>query len=252
MGKKGGSKHLKRKPAPRFWPIHRKEYVWAIKPTPGPHSQAAGLPLASVVRDVLGYARTRKEAKTIISQGKVLVDGQVRSEESFPIGLMDVISIPDAEETYRVLSHQNGLILHPVEKDESALKLCRIEDKTVVHRGYVQLNLHDGTNTLIPVEDPNNPAEDIYQTLDAVKVTLPDREIVGQVKLAKDTVALITGGQNRGTHGKIVDIETSSEKKRRARLATIEDAAGKRFQTILDFIFPVGDAEETISLPEVK
>jgi small subunit ribosomal protein S4e len=252
MGKKGGSQHLKRKPAPRFWPIHRKEYIWAIKPTPGPHSQATSLPLASVVRDILGYARTKKEAKTILSRGKVLVDGQIRREESFPVGLMDVISIPDAAKTYRVLSHQNGLILHPIEADESGVKLCRIEDKTIVSHGHVQLNLHDGTNMLVPVEDPANPSEDVYQTLDVVKVTLPEREIVGQVKLAKDAVALITGGQNRGIHGQIVDIEEPSEKKRWARLATIEDAAGKRFQTILDFIFPVGDAEKSISLPEVK
>jgi small subunit ribosomal protein S4e len=252
MGKKGGRQHLKRKPAPRFWPIHRKEYIWAIKPTPGPHAEAASLPLASVVRDILGYARTKKEAKTIISQGKILIDGHIRNEESFPVGLMDVISIPDAGENFRVLSGQNGLMLHPIEPAESTLKLCRIEDKTTVSHGSVQLNLHDGTNMLITVEDPKNPSEDLYETLNVLQITLPDREITGQLKLAKDAVALITGGQNRGIHGKIVDIEESSEKKRWARLATIEDATGKRFQTILDFIFPVGDAEKTISLPEVK
>jgi ribosomal protein S4E len=35
-------------------------------------------------------------------------------------------------------------------------------------------------------------------------------------------------------------------------LTTIEDAAGKRFQTILDFVFVVGDGSPSISLPEVK
>jgi ribosomal protein S4E len=75
LGKKGGSTGLKRKPAPRFWPIHRKEFTWVVKPSPGPHSLQNCLPLAIVLRDILGFAQTRKEAKSIVSQGKVYVDG---------------------------------------------------------------------------------------------------------------------------------------------------------------------------------
>ncbi|MDH5448660.1 MAG: 30S ribosomal protein S4e [Candidatus Bathyarchaeota archaeon] len=252
MGKKGGSKHLKRKPAPRFWPIHRKEYVWTLKPKPGPHSLKHSLPLAIIIREILGFAKTRKEAKTIISKGKVLVDGKIRREEVFPVGLMDAISIPDAEATYRILSHKKGLILHPVEKDEATFKLCRIENKTVVNHGHVQLSFHDGTNKLIQVADPKNPEEDVYQTLDVIKVAIPSGEITGQIKLAKDATALIIGGKNRGTHGKIVDIEEAVGKKRRSLLATIEDAAGKRFQTTLDYVFIIGDKKQSISLPEVE
>lgn len=252
MGKKGGSKHLKRKPAPRFWPIHRKEYVWVVKSKPGPHSLKHSLPLAVIIRDILGFAKTRKEAKTIISKGKVLVDGKIRREEAFPVGLMDAVSIPDAEATYRILSHKKGLILHPVEKDEATFKLCRIENKTVVNHGHVQLNFHDGTNKLIQVADPKNPEEDVYQTLNVIKVAIPSSEITGQIKLAKDATALIIGGKHRGTHGKIVDIEEAAGKKRRSLLATIEDAAEKRFQTTLDYIFIVGDKKQSISLPEVE
>lgn len=252
MGKKGGSRHLKRKPAPKFWPIHRKEYVWAVKPNPGPHSLAHCLPLTVVIRDILGFAKTRKEAKTIISKGNVFVDGKIRREETFPAGLMDVISFPDAEATYRVLSHKKGLILHPIEKDEASFKFYRIENKTVVGHGNIQLNLHDGTNKLIQIADPKNPEADVYQTLDVIKVAIPNGEITGQMKLAKDSSALIISGKNRGVHGKIVEIEDAVGKKRRSLLATIEDAKGIRFQTILDFVFVVGDNKQSISLPEVK
>lgn len=252
MGKKGGSRHLKRKPAPRFWPIHRKEYVWTVKPKPGPHSLAHSLPLTIVLRDILGFAKTRKEAKTIFSEGKVLVDGKTRREEAFPVGLMDVIAIPDAEVTYRILSHRKGLILHPIENDEATFKLCRIENKTVVDHGHIQINLHDGTNKLVQVADPKNPEEDVYQTLNVIKIAIPDGEIIGQIKLAKNATALIIGGKNMGVHGKIVDIEEAKAKKRRSLLTTIEDAAGKRFQTTLDFIFATGEGEHSISLPEVR
>jgi small subunit ribosomal protein S4e len=252
LGKKGGRRHLKRKPAPRFWPIHRKEYVWAFKSKPGPHALDHSLPLAMVVRDILGFAKTRGEAKNIISQGKILVNGQARKELAFPVGLMDVIAVPEAELYYRVLSHEKGFSLHPIAKDEGTFKLCRIENKIVTDHGHVQLNLHDGTNRLIRVTDAKNPHEDVYETLNVLKVAIPSGEIVGQTKLAKNASALVMGGQNRGTHGKIVEIEEVAGKKRRSLLTTVEDAAGRRVQTILDFIFVVGDDRPSISLPEVR
>ncbi len=253
MGKKGGSRHLKRKPAPKFWPIHRKEYVWAVKPKPGPHSLQHSIPLTVVMRDILGFAKTKKEAKTAISQGKVVINGKIRKEEAFGIGLMDLITIPDAEATYRVLPHEKGFTLHPIGKDEeSSFKLCRIENKTIIDNDRIQLNLHDGTNKMVKIADPKNPDQDVYQTLNVVKIAIPSGEILGQMKLAKGSTALIIGGQNRGVHGKIVEIEEVSGKKRRSLLATIEDAAAKRFQTILDFVFVIGDGVQSKSLPEVN
>ncbi|MEM2969939.1 MAG: S4 domain-containing protein, partial [Candidatus Bathyarchaeia archaeon] len=84
MGKKGGKGHLKREAAPGFWPIHRKKYVWTIKPLPGPHPIHQCLPLTLVVREILGLAKTRREAKKIVSQGKILVDGRIIHNERFP------------------------------------------------------------------------------------------------------------------------------------------------------------------------
>ena len=252
MGKKGGSRHLKRNPAPRFWPVHRKEYVWAVKPKPGPHSMTHSLPLTTVVRDILGFAETRKEAKTVIAQGKLLVNGEIRKEEAFPVGLMDVLIIPEAKASYRVLPHRKGLILHSIEKDEAAFRLCRIENKTIADRGHIQLNLHDGTNRLIKVADAKNPIEDVFKSLNVIRVSIPSGEMIEQVELEKGATALITGGKNRGTCGRVVDIEEAQDKERRSLLATIEDETGKRCQTILDYIFVLGSGEQTISLPEVK
>jgi small subunit ribosomal protein S4e len=103
LGRKGERKHLKRKPAPRMWPIHRKEAVWTVKPKPGPHSLSSSLPLELTVRDILDLAKNGKEAKTIISHGKISVNGKVRRDEHFLVGLMDVISIADTKKSYRVL-----------------------------------------------------------------------------------------------------------------------------------------------------
>jgi small subunit ribosomal protein S4e len=251
MGRKGGKRHLKRKPAPKFWPIHRKEAVFTVKPRPGPHPFSRCIPLILIVRDILGIAKTRKEAKKIISQGKIWVDGKVRKKERFPAGLMDVISIPEMDRVYRVLPSQKGLTLLPIEKKEEAgFKLCRIENKTTIKGGHIQLNLHDGRNLLIRVKDANHPEEDVFETLDTLKVSLPDQEIIGHFKLAKEAPAIIIDGKNIGKSGKIMEIEMRTGQKRRKTLVTIENGSGNRFQTTLDYIFVIGDKEPHISLTE--
>jgi small subunit ribosomal protein S4e len=251
LGKKGGKKHLKRKPAPKFWPIHRKEAVWTVKPKPGPHPLSRCIPLALVVRDILKLAKTRKEAKTIISQGKIKVNGKVQREELFPIGLMDVIFISEIEKTYRILPSEKGLFLHSIGADEVEFKLCRIEDKTVVRGGHIQLNLHDGTSTLIRVENPKKPEEDVYQTLDTLKLSIPDQEAIGHMKLTVGASAIFIGGKNMGKYGKITAIEEKPNQKRRGLLVTVEDKNGNSFQTTLNFVFVIGDTKPSISLPEV-
>jgi small subunit ribosomal protein S4e len=252
LGKKGRSTGLKREPAPRFWPIHRKEYVWVVRPSPGPHSLENCLPLAVILRDILGLAKTKKEAKTIVSQGKVYVDGRVRREDNFPVGSMDVISIPEVAKRFRALPSSKGLILHPIDKDEANFKLCRIENKTVVKNGHIQLNLHDGSNVSVKVEDPKNPQEDVYETLDTLKISLPERQILEHTKLKENDFAIITGGKNIGKYGKIIEIERAKGKKRRNALVTLDDEKGNRYQTILKLVFTTGETQPLVSLPEAS
>jgi small subunit ribosomal protein S4e len=252
VGKKGGRRHLKRKPAPEFWPIHRKEALWTVKPNAGPHRISRCIPLTLVLRDVLGVAKTRSEVKTIIHQEKILVDGKVQREELYPTGLMDVISIPEMEKWYRVLPNEKGLFFYPVKKDESTFKLCRIENKTVSHGGNMQLNLHDGRNTLITVKDPNKPEEDVFHPLDTLKISLPNQEILEHIKLTEGSQALIVSGKNAGKHGKIISIEHRQTQKRRNSLVSIADERGTRFQTTADYVFVIGDKQSLISLPEAS
>jgi len=250
LGKKGKTGRLKRKPAPRFWPIHRKESVWIVRPSSGPHSLEKCLPLSVVLRDILGVAETRKEAKKIISQGKVYVDGKVRRKDDFPVGLMDVISMPDLKKFYRILPSHKGLFLNSINKEEASFKLFRVEGRTIVKNGASQIALHDGSNMLVKVEDPENPPEVVYETFDTLKVGLPEKQVLDQLKTKKGNVAIITGGKNIGKQGKIVEIEKTEAKKRRNALVVIEDEKGNRYQTILDFVFSIGGAKPLISLPE--
>jgi small subunit ribosomal protein S4e len=228
MGSKGGRKHLKREKAPRSWLIHPKEAQWAVRPSPGPHAQRICLPLSSLIRDVLGYAKIRRDHK-------------------FPTGLMDVVELPDAKASYRILpAVGKGLTALEIPKDEAKTKLCRIEDKTSLRKGQVQLNLHDGRSIVVPVQDARNPREDIYKTRDTLKIAIPDQKILGHFKFAEGAYAIVTSGRNLGRHGKIMKIEQSTVA--RTATALIEDPSGNRFETIADYLFVVGEEKPTIKI----
>ena len=249
MGKKGKVGRLKRNPAPRFWPIHRKEAVWIVRPSPGPHTLEKCLPLSLDLRDILEVAETRKEAKKAISQGKVYVDGKVRCKDDFPVGLMDVISMPELNKFYRVLPSHKGLFLNPISKEEASFKLCRVEGRTIVKDGVSQVALHDGSNIFVKVDGVETP-EVVYETFATLKLELPEKQVLDRLKTKQGNIAIITGGKNIGKQGKIVEIEKTEAKKRRNALVVIEDEKGGRYQTILDFVFSIGGAKSLISLPE--
>jgi len=236
---------LKREASPAFWPIHRKRFTWAVKPRSGPHPINRCIPLVIIVREILGLAETRKEARKIISQGKIEVDGKVRRDDRFPAGLMDVISIPEIKANYRILPLERGLSLVPIDEKEAGFKLCRIENKTALRGGHIQLNLHDGKNILIRVEDH-------YQTLDTLMISIPDQEIIEHLRLEEGMSAILIDGKNIGKHGIISSIEKQSGRKRRNLLVNIKDEDGKVYQSILDYAFVIGDETSRISLPETE
>ena len=246
LGKRGKTGRLKRKPAPDFWPIHKKEYTWVVKPASGPHSLENCLSLTLVLRDILGVAKTKKEVGKILSEGKVFVNGKIRKKTDFSIGLMDVISIPDLNKFFRVLPSNKGLSLSPIAEEETSFKLSRVEDKITVAKG-VQFALHDGSTFFVKVADPKNPKEALYESFDILKLTLPDKQVTDVLKTKVGNLAIVTGGKNIGKKGKIVEIEQTEAKKRRNALAVIEDEKGVRYQTILDYVFSIGEKEQLIS-----
>ncbi len=249
MARMGGRRHLKALAAPRFWPILRKEYKWTVKPSPGPHPVERSIPLLIVVRDILKYAKTGREARKIIAEGHIKVDGRIRRNYKYPVGIMDVIEIVDTGEAYRMVPVPvKVMTLHPISKEEASYKLCRIENKTTVKGGHIQLNLHDGRNHIVRVSDPTNPVEDVYSTLGTVKISIPKQELLDYIPLKEGVIAVIIGGRNVGRVGKVLEIHRGIRRFR--SIVTLEDKNGNRFQTSLDYIFPIGVDKPLISLPE--
>lgn len=199
------------------------------------------------MRDVLGYAKNTRESKIILAQNRVSVDGKIRHDHKFPAGLMDVVELPDANASYRVLpAIGKGLTALRIPKDEVKSKLCRIEDKTTLRKGRVQLNLHDGRSIVMPFQDPGSPREGTYNTRDTLRISIPDQKILGHLKFAEGAYAIVTSGRNLGRHGKIMKLEPSTAA--RTATALMEDPSGNRFETIADYLFVVGEEKPSIKI----
>jgi len=137
-----------------------------------------------VVRDYLGLAETTREAKRIITEGKILVNREAKADYRFPVGLMDIIEIPEAKERKIVLFDEKGnIILKKLSKKNANTKLYKIKNKTVLKGGNVQLNLHDGKNLLV-----KSAKEDVYRTKDSLVVDLKTGKISSHIPYKKGSI----------------------------------------------------------------
>jgi small subunit ribosomal protein S4e len=241
MGRKGPTRHLKRQQAPTFWTIKRKEAIWSINTSPGPHNFGSSIPVTVLLRDVLNYAATRKEASQISNQSKIKIDGKIRLDDKFPVGLMDVVSLPSASESYRVLPAKGGrLKLHQIKGEEIGFKLCRIIGKTILRNNITQLRLHDGRTLIIPAGSP-------YKVNDVLKIKVPSQEIMEHIPFKDQLQIIITGGRSQGETGIIIGFGDEPGWK---KTATVRTPSGEDIRTLTKYVFPIGTTESLISLPE--
>lgn len=243
MAKMGSRKHLKRFNAPKSWPIHPKEDTWTVKPAPGSHAIEDSLSLMVIIRDVLGIADNSKEGKRVINTGNVLIDGRAKKDYKFPVGFMDVITIPRTGESYRVLLDTKGrLTLLSVSGDDAEFKLAKIVDKSTVKGGKTQLNLHDGRNVLVD--------EDNYSAYDIICLGVPEQEIKDTFKFGEGATVLVTGGKHIGEVGKIKEIIIDESSK--PNTVIIEKENKDTFLTLKDYAFVIGKDKSAITLLEVN
>ncbi|MFP3871939.1 MAG: 30S ribosomal protein S4e [Candidatus Natronoplasma sp.] len=233
-------KHSKRYDTPtEKWGIPTKEHHWAPKPRAGPHPKDRSVPLVVVIRDILAYTNTSREAKRILSERKVEVDGKVVTDKNRPVGLMDVVSIPELMENYRVLFDQKGKIrLKAIGENEAGWKLVKVESKTNLKGGLTQYNLHDGRN--LRDEDP-----ELYNTKDVLKLEIPSQKVLDSYRFNEGMMALITGGKHIGE----IDTIKEHEVIRGSQPNFVHFESG--ITTIEDYVFVIGEDTPVIEVPEV-
>ena len=243
MTRLGQRKHLKRLPAPKHWPIKRKELKFTTRPVPGPHPKEYCMTLSILLREMLGHAENMREIKAILSSGDVLVDGTARKDPRYPVGIMDVVEIKSSGDRFRLLPKvKGGLRLVSVSDGEKAFKLCRVEKKRMVKGGLLQMTLHDGRNIVTPKAEKTSA----HHPLETIKISIPEQKILKTFPLAEGAYAVVSRGKNIGIEGKIVSIEKRFGT--HASTVTLQDSEGNNVQTVVEYIFVLGAGKPEISL----
>lgn len=237
--------HLKRLAAPPHLKISVKGAIFTVHPSPGPHPKYECIPLLLIVRDYLKHAERYEEARKIISAGGILVDGKPVKDYKFPVGLMDVLSIPETGEIYRALpAYGQGLNLVEIPREESGFKLGKIIRKMHVTGGHLQITLHDGRN--IRFKDVTDEIRQ-YSTRDSLRITVPSQVITGYLRLEEGRYGMLIKGPKQGLHGEIIEVRRDVAYPAKP-IVKLKSGMGE-VSSLLDYVMVVGEEEPWIKLP---
>lgn len=230
-----GKLHIKRIAAPRSWPINRKSTKWIYRPRAGTHKLENALPLGTILKEILNLVKTTKEVKYILTSGEIKVNGKVRKDQKFPVGLMDVLSYKS--NNYRILFDDKGyLTLVSIKEAESKLFPKKITGKKSLKGKKTQINLFDGTNLIS--DDKNIKSSDT--------IILENGKIKDYLKLEKGSIIYITHGKQVGKIGIVKEIK---QEKSLNPAKIIFTQNKDQFETIKDYAFVIGKTKPMITLP---
>lgn len=229
----GKRRHVKRLSAPSIMPIKKKGNKYLKKAGAGRHPKDASMPLIVAIRDLLGLARDRREAKLILNSKQVFVDGTPVVDLGFPIGLMDVITFAKTGASYRIAVDKHRFVAVPVAAAETKFKYCKVVGKKLVKGGRIQLAFHDGRSLLIEKE------EDRFRIGDTVRLAVPKQKVESFIKLDKGARVYVYDGKHKG-HVALVN-EVRERTGSSVPVVVLNDESGD-FSTRKDYVLAVDES----------
>lgn len=239
MAKKSGSLKVKRAVAPAFWQISRKDKRFVVRTAPGPHPKNHSYPVLVILRDILGLAKTRREALTVLNDGNIRIDGRVVRSEAFPVGLMDVLELVNTGKSYRIVPSSGRLVPLEVDEKEKGLKLCMVKSKKTIKGAKIGYGLHDG-RTIFP------EAEVDLKPGDACLIKVPSQEFQSSFRLNKGNLALLIKGERSGEIATVDDMKLGTYQ--RGSIATIRFADGTTSELTTSVLLPLGKQQPEITV----
>jgi small subunit ribosomal protein S4e len=222
---------MKRLAAPKSVPIHNKKaHTWMARVKPGPHGTRMAIPLSVLLRDILGLADTLFEVKKVLNARRVLVDGVARTEPSYPIGLMDVITIPDMKLHYRITIVRGKLEPKKIDEKDTLHKMLKVVGKRTAPGGKINVLFHDGRNML---------GDSHMKMGDTVLFSLKDSKVEKLLKRGVGAKCLVVSGKHAGIEAKI---EKFFEGKEGRPTEVLVKTPEGEVRTLLDYLFVVGEA----------
>ena len=180
--------HLKRNKALRSWPIKRKGTKFLVVPS---HNQKNSIPLLIILREMMDLVKTRREAKKIIFEKKVKVNGKIVGDEKLALSLLDILTV--GEKNYRIILKNKKFALEETKEKD---KIAKIIGKKVLGKDEIQINLSDGRNFL---------SKEAMNVGDSVVIF--ESKFKKIIKMKEGAKALITKGKHLGEEGTIEKID---------------------------------------------
>jgi small subunit ribosomal protein S4e len=225
--------HLKRITLPRTWDVPRKSFKrmpaeFVSMPNAG-KTMANSMAVNNFLRDVVKVVGFRREVKFIIRYKSVLVNGVEITDEKYPVGLFDVVSIPEIKANYRVMFDERGkLVAVEINEAESLIIPRRIEGRSLIKGKKMQVHLYDGGNILV---DKNT-----YSNGDVL--VMKGKEVTHVMKLHPKNKVMLVAGQHIGKIGKVVEVKGDK--------IIVDD--GSEFETLTKYAYVIADDKVAIKV----
>ena len=226
MSRKGQNKKTKTISMPKAVNTSRKETSWTVNTKAGPHTKETSVALGIVIRNYTGIVKTMKEAKKILNNSEVKVNGVVRKEHQFPIGLFDVVTMAKQKMFFRMVFDTKGRLVLKAIEAEAKEKLSKVVRKVMTSKG-IQVTTDDA-RTFVGVK---------ANVGDSLKISLPSGKVTEVIAFKEGAMAYLTKGAHCSEVAKIVAIVQGTEKKE--KLVKMEKGKDT-FETIAKNIHVVG------------
>lgn len=184
--------HLSRQEKPRKWPIEKKGTTYLVSPN---SNIDEGMPLLTILRDVLKLADNRKEVKAMIHERQVLVNERTAIDEKNSVLFLDTMKIVPLKKYYRLELTDNGKFkLNEIKEKEAEKKIAKVVNKKILRGKRVQLNFSDGRNIL---------SNEKMNMNDSVIVDLKSNKIEKVLPLKEKARVIVFAGKHAGKTGVI-------------------------------------------------
>ena len=194
--------HLTRAESTKKLPIQRKGTKYIARART---HKTASVPIVIAMRDMLKLARTAREVKSMIKQKLLKINGHEVKDYRESLCLFNLLH---ADKTYILTITKNGRFKLE-ETSQKEIRSCKVLGKTLLKKGKIQINCHDGTNIITEDNTLN-----VHDTIN-LKLT---GEIQATIRFEEGKHCIILKGKYQGTHGTIKDVLDRS--------VTIQDEKG--------------------------
>jgi small subunit ribosomal protein S4e len=161
------------------------------------------VPVVVLLRDVMEVVYTAKEAKYVVQNEFIKVNGSSVKTIKSPIGMFDVIEIPKLDKKFMFLFNTNGRV-RLVDINDNLL-YAKVTNKTMVKGGKAQINTMNGYNMVVDTKEASK-----ISTNSTVAIDITKKKITSILPLDVKSEVYIMDGKYRGQFGVVTQVTNNN------------------------------------------